>query len=111
VGIDTANDYNDQGVISEILNPYIAQHALKRSDFFITTKVPAGFGGAAACKAVRNDSCHASAACKVQTLDLPACGAFFAGPRRLAEHSKTEPAAAEDRLRGSRVATQTVPDC
>ena len=53
VGIDTANDYNDQNVIGDILNPYIAKRGLKRSDFFITTKVPAGFGGAAACKAVR----------------------------------------------------------
>lgn len=53
VGIDTANDYNDQGAIGDILNPYIAKHSLKRSDFFITTKIPAGFGGAAACKAVR----------------------------------------------------------
>ncbi len=85
VGIDTANDYNDQGVISDILNPYITQHGLKRSDFFITTKVPAGFGGAAACKAVRNDGCHASAGYK--TLGMSACGSFFSGSQRLAEHS------------------------
>lgn len=55
-----ANDYNDQSVIASILNPYIEKQGLKRSDFFITTKVPAGFGGAAACKAVSYQVCRAS---------------------------------------------------
>ena len=51
VGIDTANDYGDQNVIGGILNPFLAAQGRSRSDYFITTKVPAGFGGAAACKA------------------------------------------------------------
>jgi len=55
--MSAANDYNDQDVIAGILNPYIEEKGLKRSDFFITTKVPAGFGGAAACKAVRCRVC------------------------------------------------------
>eukprot|EP01052_Picozoa_sp_SAG31_P032032 SAG31_NODE_3467_length_4242_cov_1.967415_4_plen_205_part_00 len=38
-------------MIASILHPYLAKTGKKRSDFFITTKIPAGFGGPAACKA------------------------------------------------------------
>ena len=51
IGIDTANDYDDQGKIAQILHPWLAANDKKRSDVFITTKIPAGFGGAATCKA------------------------------------------------------------
>ena len=107
VGIDTANDYNDQNVIGDILNPYIAKQGLQRSDFFITTKVPAGFGGAAACKAVRQWVATTS----VDALDVSTRYVCFAGSQRLAEHTQTEPAAAQNRLRRSGATPQTMPDC
>lgn len=106
--MSAANDYNDQDVIAGILNPYIEEKGLKRSDFFITTKVPAGFGGAAACKAVRRHVCGRS------RRSVPHCADCIAraraGPERFAEHSQAEPAAAQDRLRGLGAAPQAVPN-
>jgi len=45
LGVDTAYDYNDQTVIARIL----ASTGTKRESLFITSKIPAGFGGPKDC--------------------------------------------------------------
>ena len=47
VGIDTAWDYHDQTNIGAILKAT----ATKRSDIYVTTKIPTGFGNATDCNA------------------------------------------------------------
>ena len=54
VGIDTAFDYGDQQAIASILHPWLKAHGKTRSDVFLTSKVPAGLGGPANCKADPN---------------------------------------------------------
>ena len=48
IGIDTAWNYYDESDIGAILK---STAGLKRSDYFVTTKIPAGFGNATDCTA------------------------------------------------------------